>query len=351
MKLWPIILGVTAVVIVLLVGYFVTKWGVFDNESEDEGADSISREEERQQELDRIPLRDKHRQLTLPMKVLLFALALASLITTYYIYRFLKTGSPVTFQYVRELQFMAVAVAGVGGGVWFRSWARGRVGRLEIDFEGTDGTAVDETNTVYFLYREATARDDGTIKVRALFPTLIASLFPRKRLAGHDPRLRGDRPLGKRVTYEVPLHARELDDGYYVRTQGEQIVNGAAPTDVDVRFSPPYELPYKAYVAQREQLQKKETRMDSLRAQKAEAEAQLRDLKRLIENTEYREQDQVLDQIERVRDIVMPNQNQIHLQQGRGAQRNGHQMPQTQAEHHRQAQERRNDRNGGGGGA
>lgn len=336
MQWWPIVLGATAVIIVLLIGFFVTRWGVFDADDEEDGTDRINRSEQPQRELERIPLRDKHRQLTTPMKIILLCSVLLSLILSFYIYQFLKTGSPAEFQYVRELQFVVVSLIGVGGGVVFKDWADSRVARLEIDFEDTDGTDIDTTNTIYFLKQEAEPRDDGTIKVRALFPSLIVRLFPRKRLVGHDARLRSDRPLGKRITYEVPRHARELEDGFYVRTQGERVVGGAAQTDVDIRFTPPYELPYQSYVAQREQIEKTETRMESEQAMRAEAEAQLRRLKRLVENTEYKERDQIITDLERLQDIMQPTHEQITLQQpGSGRTVRGHgQTPQSQQQHH-----------------
>lgn len=347
MQLWPLILGATAVIIVLLVGYFVTRWGVFDADSEEDGAERITRDQQaRQRELERIPLRDKHRQLTMPMKILVVALVIAAGIVSFYLYQFFKTGSPVEFAYIREVQYMGAGIIGVGGGVVFKDWAEGRIGRLEIDFETTDGTDIDATQTIYFLWDEAEARDDGTLKVKALFPSLILRLFPRKRLVGHDARLRSDRPLGKRITYEVPRHARELDDGFYIRTQGERVIGGAAPTDVDVRFSPPYELPYKAYVAQRERVQKMEVRMESQKAQRAQAESELQDLKRLVENSEYQNRDRVLDDIERITDIVQPNHEQVTLQQPGGGrvQRDQRQLPNSQHDHHA----RTNGRNQGG---
>lgn len=333
MEVWPIILGLTAVVIVLLVGYFVTRWGVFDDASED-GTDRVSRDDEPTQELERIPFRDKHRQLTLPMKAVVVSLVLASGVVSFYVYQFLKTGNPVEFAYVRELQYMSVAVIGVGGGVLFKDWADGRVGRLEIDFENTDGSDIDQTRTVYFLWGEAEPTDDGTVKVKSLFPSLILKLFPRKRLVGHVPRLRGDRPLGARVTYEVPRHARELDDGFYVRTQGERVIAGDRPTAVDIRFRPPYELPYKAYVAQREQLSKKEIRIESERAKRAEAEAQLRDLKRLVQNTEYQQREEILDEINRITDMVQPQPDNVTLQQPGGGRLPADQRPRSQQQHH-----------------
>lgn len=342
----PIILGVTAVVIVLVIGWFVTRWGVFDDDTEDEGAERIDRDQQNQRELDRIPIRDKHRQLTLPMKVLIVAAFLVSGAIGFYTYQFFKTGNPTEFAYIRELQYMVVAVVGVGGGVLFKDHINGRLGKLEIDFESTDGTDIDQTSTVWFLWSETQARDDGTLKVKALFPSLILRLFPRKRLVGHDPRLRGDRPLGKRIKYEVPRSARELEDGFYIRTQGEKIVGGAASTDVDVRFKPPYELPYEAYVAQREQRKKMQLRLESAQAKRAEAEQQLQELKKLVKNNEYQERVEVLDEIERITDIVMPSQDQINLQQpGYNRQR---QVPQSQQQHHAQNIDR-NGRGQGGG--
>lgn len=337
-----LIIGGVAILITILVGYFITRWGVFEEESEDtDGAERISREP--QQERRRIPLRDKPRQLTFPMKVLVFSMFIIGIVISFYSYQFLKQGSPVEFQYALEAQFGLVGVLGVWGGVYLKDWAEGRIGKVHVDYEETDESSIDKTGTIYFLTQETEPRDEGTIKVKSLFPGLILRLFPRRKLAGHDSRLRGDRPLGKRVTYEIPKHGVVLDDGeYYVRTQGERVVGGAAPDGVDIRFRPPYQLPYKAYVAQRERLEKKETRMNSMKAQLAQAHNELRDLERTLRNSEYQTREEVLDEIERVQQVTQPSYDEITLQQARGGRLGREQRPRSQQQHHEQ-------RNGDGG--
>jgi len=343
----PVIIGATAIAIVLLVGYFVTRWGVFEDDAEDDsGTEQVDRQAER--DLERIPLRDKPRQLTLPMKLVLASLLLGCGITSFYLYQFLKSGSPVEFQYIRELQFASVGLIGIAGGVWFKGRAESRIGKLEIDFENTDGTDIDETKTVWFRWSEAEPQDDGTIVVRALFPSLILSVFPRKKLVGHEPRLRGDRPLGKRVAYEVPQHAVETSEGWYIRTQGEIATNGAQPGIVDFRFKTPYELPYKAYIAQREQNRKKTIRMNSLKAELAEAESRLDTMERRLRNQEYAGRKDILSELEELRDLIGPTHEQVSINQRPGGRSRQNGAPQSQEEHHRHAQARANGHGGEG---
>lgn len=316
-----VLIGAVAIAVLIVIGYLVERWGVFEDSRAATGSDRVDRSEERPETRPRIPVRDKPRQLPFELKVISLCLVGISGIVGFYIYQFLKNGSPAEFQYTTQAQYAVTALIGVGVGVAYRGYKDAAVGEVHLINESENGEVSSE-RTVYFDRSTAEPQDDGRMLVRELRDERLFGLFRRYKLAGHDRKLRSDRPLGDIVTHELHADAVELEGGKWVmRTQGEIVVGGGSDKPADYRYHPPMRLPYEKQVKQQEQMRKMEIEMKSLRAQLSAAHGEMDDLIRTIESGEYREYERVKSRLEDAKELVQPGQEHVTVQQDRGQQR------------------------------
>lgn len=316
-----VLIGAVAVVVLLVIGYLVERWGVFEDSRAATGADRVDRSETGPETRPRIPVRDKPRQLPIELKIISFCLMAIVGIIGFYSYQLLKNGSPAEFQYTTQAQYALVALFAMGAGVAYRGHKDGDVGEIHLINESENGE-IDSERTILFDRGSAERQDDGRMLVKELRDERLFGLFRRFKLVGHDRKLRSDRPLGDIVTHEIHSDAVKLADGKWVmRTQGEIIVDGGTDKPADYRYHPPLRLPYEKQVKQQEQMRKKDIQMKSLRAQLAEAHSQIGDLVRIIENGEYRQREELKDDLRDIKELVGPSQEHVTLQQDRGQQR------------------------------
>jgi hypothetical protein len=300
-----VLIGVIAIAILLVIGYLVERWGVFEHPRAD-GAEQINRDDdESSQERPRIPIRDKPRQLPFELKIISGCLAALGGIIGFYAYQLLKNGSPTEFAYTTQAQYAVTALIGVVAGVAYRGEKDSSVGEVHVIYESGDGETVESEETIYFDRSSVAHQSDGSILVQELRDERIFGLFRRRKLAGHDRKLRSDRPLGDVVTHEIHSDAVQLDDGVWeMRTQEDKVVSGDKQAAADYRYMPPMRLPYEKQVKQQEQMRKMHIDMRSLRAQLAEAENELEELSRIIANREYQTERDIMNRIEEIADVA-----------------------------------------------
>ena len=316
-----VLIGAVVVVVLLVLGYLIDRLGVFEDSRAATGAERVDRSEDGPETRPRIPVRDKPRQLPFELKVLSFCVMAIVGVIGFYAYQFLKNGSPAEFQYTTQAQYAAVAVLAMGAGIAYRGRKDSDVGEVHLINESENGE-VDSERTIYFRLSAAEPQDDGRLLIKELRDERLFGLFRRYKLVGHDRKLRADRPLGDIITHEIHPDAVELDDGKWVmRTQGQIVVDGGTNKPADYRYHPPMRLPYEKMVKQQEQMRKKDIQMKSLRAQLAEAHGQLDDLMRILENGEYRQREELKDDLRDIKELVGPSQEHVTVQQDRGQQR------------------------------
>ena len=316
------LIGVVVLVILAVIGLFIERWGVFEDSRAATGADRVDRSEHGPETRPRIPVRDKPRQLPTELKIISFCFAGICAIVGFYTYQFLKNGSPAEFQYTSQLQFAVLTLLGVGGGVAYRGYKDGSYGEIHVIYESEEGQKIESEETIHFDQTAVEHQQDGSMLVKELRDERLFGLFRRFKLAGHDRRLRSDRPLGDIITHEIHSDATKLDDGLWeMRTQGDTVVKGGVDKAADYRYKPPLRLPYEKQVKQQEQMRKMGIEMKSLRAQLSAAHGEMDDLIQTIENGEYREYERVMDKIEDAKELVAPKQEHVTVQQDRGQQR------------------------------
>ncbi|AEH39529.1 hypothetical protein [Halopiger xanaduensis] len=317
-----VLIGAVVVGILLVLGYLVERWGVFEDSRAATGADRVNRTETGPETRPRIPVRDKPRQLPVELKIISFCLLAICGVVGFYTYQFLKNGSPAEFGYTTQVQYALVAFVALGAGVAYRGYKDSSVGEVHVVYESEDGEQAESEETIYYDRNAVEYQEDGSMLVQELRDERIFGLFRRRKLAGHDRKLRSDRPLGDIVTHEIHSDATKLEDGKWeMRTQGQITIDGGTNNAADYRYHPPLRLPYEKQVKQQEEMRKMEIEKKSLRAQLAEAHNQIDDLVTILENGEYRQREQVMDELREVKELVGETNEDIRIESARGHQR------------------------------
>ena len=318
-----VLIGVIAVVIILVIGLLVERWGVFEDDRAAEGTDRINRlDNSGPQERPRIPIRDKPRQLPLELKIISACIVTITAIVGYYAYRLLRTGNPVAFEYSTQLQYSVVALVGVGAGVAYRGYQDSAVGKVHIIYQSKNEDHGESEETILFDRNSVERQEDGSMLVKELRDERIFGLFRRRKLAGHDRRLRSDRPLGDIVTHEIHSDATKLEDGVWeMRTQGKDTVEGSKNAAADYRYKPPLRLPYEKQIKQKEQIRKMRLEKQSIRAQFAAANRQLDELTRKLENGEYAEREDLKSDMQDLKELVGATQEHVSVEASRPERR------------------------------
>jgi len=324
------------VVIIAAIFYGIYRLGIIDRDDGDgppDGTDLVDRAEEGPEEY-RIPLRDKQRQLPPMMKMSIVAILLAMGVIGYYAYLFLRSGNPVEIKYAGQMEAAAVIAVSILAGVQVSNRLEERLGILYIDFEKQESSELERTEKIYFDVERSERDDDGNIIVQELFPRAILGLFHRRKLAGHDKKLRSRRPLGDYVRHMVPRHAVSLDGERVIllRTQRRKLIE--SPTGpADYTYRPPVRLPYRTYLNQQREMFQMKHEMDHLKSKLASVEEMLQDAERDIRNQEYQTREDFMETLGDLSEILHNREQHVTIQRENGLRRlseNGQDKQQAQ---------------------
>lgn len=322
-----VIIGGTILVVVLLVLWFVTKWGVFedDNENTNTGTERVRRELANEAEFD-LSWRKKTRAYSLPVKLIGGSFALLSLGFTGYAYLILRGGAPVELPYANAMKIGVVVCVSLYAGVKVSN-TRSR-GSTEIIYENDDGSE-ETTETIHFDPAQSTVNSDGNPVVYEQFERLNFGLWGKNLLVQHDRDLRTkSKPLHDRVSHEIPSHAVKVGPNKWVmRTQGQK-VNEGPDVAADYSYRPPDVLPHTVRVQRREKYQKMKTEYESLKVLIAQKDGKIRNLRRELMEDDRRDLDWLVSKLEKITNSVGPQKAEYRIQQDRSPER----QPQSQRE-------------------
>jgi len=315
-----IIIGVTILALALLVVWTITKSGYFEDSEENtnSGTERVQREAERQQDFD-ISLFKKSRAYSLPVKLIGASLGLLTVGLSAYTYLILKGGAPVELPYANAMKLAVVVCLALYAGVSIRG--RKTRGEVEIIYE-TDDNTDEPTETVYYNPDQTEVNSDGNPVVTEQFERLQFGLWGKFKLVKHARDLRtAGKPLGDRVTHEIPDHAvRVARHKWVLRTQGQK-VNEGPDVAADYTYRPPDVLPHEVRVQRHERYQKMKTENESLRARLAQTEGEVRSLRRELRMSERRDFDYFLDRLDQIT-RALPSQNaEYRIEQNRTPER------------------------------
>jgi hypothetical protein len=315
-----IIIGVTILAVVLLVLWAITRWGVFTDSEENanSGTERVQREAEQQQDFD-VSVRKKARAYSLPVKIIGGSLGLLAVGLSGYAYLILKGGAPVELPYANAMRLGVVVCLALYAGVTVSNWKTR--GELEIIYE-TDDDSDEPSEIVYYDPDRTEVNADGNPVVTEQFENLHFGLWGKFKLVKHARDLRtAGKPLGDRVTHEIPDHAVRVGRHKWVlRTQGQR-VNEGPDVAADYSYRPPDVLPHEVRVRRHERYQKMQTENESLRAQQAQLEGEVRSLRRELRTNERLNLDDVIDQINQLQEAIGAQNVNNKIEQNRTPER------------------------------
>jgi len=295
--------AIGALVVLSIVGTLIAlaQKGYFEPDSTNE-ATQEEREELQESvgsEDFRIPYRRRVKSWSTPYKVFVGSLVLLTLGAGVATYQVMKTGSPAQQFVTSEVRLGLVAIVGIGGGVWLKSWFDSQVGYLDVVYERAGQQNILERIP---YARTRVRRRNGEETVPEIADNRLLGLFWRYRQVGEDRRLRGkDKPLDDVITHKVPPHGEERPDGdgFVVTTtkEGDQILEGSSTADVT--YSSPNNLSRERSIQIKEQRRRKDAELRAVKATNAELTQQVRKMRKKIENEEYKDRTELLDDFDR----------------------------------------------------
>lgn len=247
-----------------------------------------------------IPYRDRVSAWSGPYKALVGSIVLLVIGGGVATWQMLKTGSPAEQYLTTEMRTAAVAVIGVGGGVWLRGWFEAQIGRLIVVYERAgQANLVD----VVEYAKTGVRRQNGNVTVPEVASNRLLGLFWRYRQVGEDRRLRsGEKPLSDVVNHLVPDHANELPngEGWAVQTSadGDRIITGASST-ADLAYGSPNTLSDEQATKNRGKLERKNAVLSATKATNAELTQQYQKMQKKLKNEEYAARSELIDDFDR----------------------------------------------------
>ncbi len=314
-------IGIIVVILVLAVMVALDKAGVFGDDREgSSGTDRVQTEALRQGDYS-VAWMKKHKQLTLPAKILAASVLVIVLAISTFAYLTLRSGSPVEVPYARNIQGTAIAVVGICGGVALANRMNAKRGAIEIVHEDESGNAED-TEIIYYDPDETVRNQNGRPVVQEHFVTRILGLFGRRKLVAHDRELRGSHSLlSDVVTHEIPEHAIKVKENRWLfRTQGRQVKTSPSSA-ADYYYRSPIQLHYEQYLDQQERLEKFTMRLDQQKAILGEAQEKLTDLQRKLETRDQEGREQAREEILEVIQLVNNHNTSYEIKQDTSRQR------------------------------
>lgn len=317
-----VIIGVTVIVVVLLVLFAIDRWGIFEDDrtGDPDGTDRVKTEARREGDYS-VGWMKKHKQLTLPGKVVSVAVGLLLVSTLVYAYFTLKSGAPVEVPYARGIQGGVIGTVGLFAGIALANKRNSARGRLEITYEDDAGNE-DDVEVVYFDPEETVTNSSGRPVVKEHFETRILGLFGRRKLVAHDRELRSERTvLSDVVGHEIPAHAIEIEPNVYQFRTQERETKSSPSTAADYKYRSPVQLHYQTYLEQQERLKKMQMRLDTMAAKLGEAQSELVDLRRRLESREYRDAEKVREEFKEIMEILPSRSKSYTVTQDQRSQR------------------------------
>jgi hypothetical protein len=252
-----------------------------------------------------IPLRKRVGSWSGPYKMFVAACALLGVLVAYGAVDVLRTGAPASKYLSSEVRFGLIGLVGVIGGVKLKGWFDAQVAYLTVEYERLSGQ--DLVERIPYA-RTAVSHHGGRTYVPEVADSRLLGLFWRFRQVGEDRRLRGgEKPLDDVVTHQIPDHGKEIPDGqgYHVRTQeeGNRVLEGAT-SSADLAYSSPSSLSSERSVELREEKKRKQARLDAVKATNAELQRRITKLEKKIQNDEYKDRTELVEDFESFSDML-----------------------------------------------
>lgn len=319
-------LAIGAAVVLLVVGSLIWlgKKGFFEPDTVNEHSQAEREEHSAATGAEdfQIPFRRRVSAWSAPMRVFVGSLGLLAIGAAVATYDIMKTGSPAHQYLTLELRFAAVALIGIAGGVWLKSWFDRQIGRLIVVYEKAA-----ERNLVEIIpyAKGGVRRDDGRVTIPEVARNRLLGLFWRYRQVGEDRQLRGtDKPLSDVVTHLIPDHGNELPDaeGWAVLTsaEGDRVISGATST-ADKTYGSPNTLSDEEATANREKLKRKDAQLDAVKATNAELSQQLNKMEKKIRNEEYRTRSDLIDDLGKLSEVFQITQDRVSTLEAKNGSR------------------------------
>lgn len=296
---WLAEVAIGALAVVALVGTLIwlAKKGYFEPDvNEGSQAEREELSESVGAEDFRIPYRRKVTSWSLPYKVFVGSFGLLLVGGGFAGYQMLKTGSPAEQWITGNVRLAMIGVIGVFGGVRLKAWFDEQIGWLVVVYERTGR----ENLTARIPYaKSGVRRHNGVVTIPEVAEDRLLGLFWRYRQVGEDRRLRAeDKPLDDVISHQIPDHGDELPDGagYLVPTRedGDQILAGATST-ADLTYGSPNSLSDERATQLREQKRRKEAELQAVQATNAELYKQITKMRKKIENEEYQDRTDLIE--------------------------------------------------------
>lgn len=319
-------LAIGAVVVVFVIGGFVlaSRRGWLEPETaDDDGGDREDLADAANREDYRIPYRRRIKTWSGPMKVFVASLMFLSVGIVIFAYQVLKTGSPMGKYLTREVRYGLIALVGIGGGVVLARLLDVQIGHLTVIYERAG-----EENIVDRVPYAKTGvrRRDGKVTVPEISDNRLLGLLWRYRQRGEDRRLRGgEKPVEDVIRHQVPGHGVEIPDGsgFHVTTRedGDEILDGASASDIT--YSSPNSLSNERATQLREERRRKEAELQAVKATNAQLFKQVKDMRKKIENEEYEDKHELIEEFERFSEIANNLSNSFHSSDSRNGHKDG----------------------------
>lgn len=303
MNVTTVEVGVIAAVGVVAIAIYLAKRGLFDPSEEDESRDELR---ERQSREDwSIPARKRVKALPGPLRVLLVGMVVVTVIVSYGLYQYFRTGAPADSFLTTEVQFGAVAFVGVVLGIGLARWFDKRRRSLWVAYEGEGEEP--QVGEIPVMTDDQEVRD-GRQVVKELARNRLLGLFNRYRQVGERRELRSNQSLpSDRVEHLVPDHSINLPSGdFFVETQseGDKVLSGGSSADLTYRSQ--NQMSYEESVTLRERMSRLRSRMRAVKATNAQLMDDIKKLRKEIENREYQEREALVEEIDEILTAMGP---------------------------------------------
>lgn len=218
-------------------------------------------------------------------------------------YQLLKGGTTIGGFESPYAYAAAGAVVGGVGLVRLKKWSDDQVRSLDIIYEEADG----DRRVEEIKYKSGSERvtPDGTRVVKEVVDNRIAGLFWRYKQIAQRRELRGHRKLPEDVVeIGIPDHAVQVPSGYVVRSSsdGKRIVDG--PASIDLTVGSPEQMSYPRAMEIRRENRQLRVRAEARSSEAAELQRQLTTLQTKVQNQEYREREDLIDDIKSLSEPV-----------------------------------------------
>lgn len=289
--------GVFAVLALVLGVIWLARSDILDPSDDDESRDELRARQDSEDWT--IPLRKRYKALPGPARILIIALTATAIAAAYALVQFFRTGAPADSFLNREVQYAIVGVVGVVGGIYVTRWFDRRAARVFVAYDSEDE---DEVESIPYM-KDSTRVRNGEKVIKELSKGRLLGLWWRYRQVGERRELReSNQSLPEDlIEHQIPRHAIELPTGDYVvstRADGDIVLSGGA--NPDKSYQSKNQMSYEESVRLRERYRRMRTRLRAAEATKAELSNEVKRLRKMIENREYREREDLINDLDKV---------------------------------------------------